>query len=51
MIDNVMSRLSSMSDLTGLFASYKYIRLGRLVEEGFQQADVKLLSVAHMTAK
>ena len=51
-IDNVMSRLSAIFDDanddgdidTGedVYASYKYLGAGRIVEENYEQADVKL---------
>lgn len=41
-VDDVMSRLSEISDSAGTLAAYKYLGLGRIVEEVYDQVDMKL---------
>jgi hypothetical protein len=41
-VDAIMSRLSSISDSTGTLANYKYLGLGTIVVEDYEDIDVKL---------
>ena len=41
-VDDIMSRLETISDTSGTLASYKYLGLGTIVKENFPQAGVKL---------
>ncbi len=41
-IDDIMSRLASTGDGTDNYASYKYLGAGRIVEEDYEDIEVKL---------
>jgi hypothetical protein len=41
-LDDIMSRIATIGDGTNTQASYKYLGAGRIVEEDYEQIDVKL---------